>query len=443
MDAPENDHLSVQGHGGQNFLAGLLAACTRTDEFKNLAASLMQELLGSWAGKSRLKKIAAFPVKWITGRIFRVKKKDLQATPVKDFLDDADTSQIGAVITSAAGYLNRVHQENPLYLSEKFGPAMSAVIAATDFGEIKEMVTGSSEDFAELARVVNEDMWQYPAKVVLLLSLVPDLLNIILASLVHTIRPFNNIAPDLLCDVVVSLIHDMDRETIGKLVNELSELVRKVHTGSALIGEGGKYAFPAEVSDLMSGIIRSIDIPLLLKSRDMLGEIKRLIELSFIDILEDNPDYAADYFQSHFRSLTSLVRSWSIKADAFERLFTDEDVAREFASGMGELDAQDMADTINRLCLLFNNVRQHTPGTIKNFLTQHFASLEPSILSETAAWLIDDIVSSLKPLAPEIMPPVINGIAELIAPDGEASAEMKNAWANLRKSIKCMEEDHE
>ena len=443
MNAPENDHLSVQGHGRHNFLAGLLAACTRTDEFKKLAGALADEVLSSWAGKSWFKRILAFPVKRLAGTIFRIKKQDIPATPVKDYLADADASQIGAVISDAAGYLNRVHQENPLYLSEKFRPAMRAVIQATDFGEIKEMITASSEDFTALANMINEELWQYPAKVVLLVSLVPDVLNILLASLVETMRPFNKIAPDLLCDVVVSLLREIDRETAGNLVNELSELVRKVHTGSALIGEGGNYAFPAEVSDLMSGIIRSIDIPLLFRSRDMLGEISHLIRLSFIDILEDNPDYAADYFQSHFRSLTSLVRSWSIKADAFERLFTDEDVAREFARGMGELDAQDMADTVNRLCLLFNNVRQHTPGTIKNFLTQYFASLDPSIISETAAWLTDDVVSSLKPLAPEIMPPVINGIAELIAPDGEATEEMRNAWANVKKSIKLMEDNHE
>ena len=109
-----------------------------------------------------------------------------------------------------------------------------------DFGEIKETVDGSAENITALAGMINEEMWQYPAKMVCLLSLLPALGNIVSAPSVKTIGPINNLAPDLLTDVILSLVRDIDGKSIGMLVNELCELVRKIHTGSALIGDTGK-----------------------------------------------------------------------------------------------------------------------------------------------------------------------------------------------------------
>jgi hypothetical protein len=163
------------------------------------------------------------------------------------------------------------------------------------------------------------------------------------------------------------------------------------------------------------------------------------VRVSVIDVLEGNPEIAADFFQSHFRSLVSWVRAWSLKADTFERIFSGEDIAREFARGMSELDAQEMASAMSSICGLFNQVRELSPGTIKNFLSQFFSALDEQTVAVTARWFIDDVVQSMKPVAPEIMPPVISGIAELIAPDGEMSAEMKDACGRLRNVFNLVE----
>jgi hypothetical protein len=274
---------------------------------------------------------------------------------------------------------------------------------------------------------------------VCLLSLIPSLGNIMVRSLVKTTAPINKLAPDLLTDVIISLAKEIDGKNIGMLVNQLCELVRKVHTGSALLGEKGSHALPAGITRVTASVMDAVDIPLLLKAQAMLREIAGIVRASFIDILEAHPEYAVDFFQSHFRSLVALVRTWSLKADAFERLFTGDDIAREFARGMGELDAQEMASTAGRLCALFNQVRQMTPGTIRNFLSQFFNALDGSTTGETARWLVDDLVQSMMPLAPEILPPVINGIADLIAPEGEISPEMRDACVRLRNAFNGME----
>ena len=156
-------------------------------------------------------------------------------------------------------------------------------------------------------------------------------------------------------------------------------------------------------------------------------------------MLEKNPDLAKDLFRSQFRALVAIVRTWSRRADAFERLLSDADIAEEFSRGMGDLDAQEIAATIGRICAIFNSVRRMTPGTIRNFLSQLFSALDPVEAGETVRWFVEDVVDSIRPVAPDIMPPLINGIADLIAPDGEIAEEMRDACIRLKRTFESLE----
>ena len=122
------------------------------------------------------------------------------------------------------------------------------------------------------------------------------------------------------------------------------------------------------------------------------------------------------------------------------RLFSDEDIAREFAKGMGEIDAQEIANTINRLCGMLNRVRATTPGIIRNTLTQTINSVDANEVGETVRWFTDDVVESLKPVASEVLPPIIRGIADLLKP-GTAGvpAEIEEALDYLKSAINSKE----
>jgi len=131
-----------------------------------------------------------------------------------------------------------------------------------------------------------------------------------------------------------------------------------------------------------------------------------------------------------------VMRSWSHKADAFETLFTDDEIAEEFARGMREIDAQQLADTVSRLSALFNKVRKRTPGIIRTTLTQIMNSLDADEIGETARWLTNDVVRSIKPVAAEVLPPIIRGAAELLSPDQyDDPGELEDALALLRKTL--------
>jgi hypothetical protein len=171
-----------------------------------------------------------------------------------------------------------------------------------------------------------------------------------------------------------------------------------------------------------------------------LTEIKEMSLQSFIDMLEQSPELSREFFQSHFVSMIASIRKWSRKADAFERLFSDEDIAREFAKGMGLIDAQEVASTISRLCGILNRVRSASPGIIRNTLSQAINSVDANEVGETVRWFTEDVVESLKPVTSEVLPPLIRGIADLLRPDpAGTSKEIEEALAYLKSAINSKE----
>ena len=382
----------------------------KTSAVRKLVTSIVHAALKDWSGDSKLKMRMSANVEKIVDNVLSSKGKD-----EKKIADDLNYAEI-------------------------LRPGFRELIEHIDFGEIKEAMDCSQDDIAAVVRMANEEMWRYPAKVVCLLSLLPAAANMTVSVVKETLTPINTLAPDLLADVLLSLADDIDGKNIGMLINELGELVRKIYTGSALLGEPGKPQSANTLSRLTRETMSTIDINLLLKARTFMTEIKEISLQSFIDLLEQSPELSREFFQSHFVSMIASIRKWSRKADAFERLFSDEDIAREFAKGMGEIDAQDVANTISRLCGILNRVHSATPGIIRNTLSQAINSVDANEVGETVRWLTEDIVQSLKPVASEVLPPLIRGIADLLRPDPASGyREIVEALAYLKSAINIKE----
>lgn len=382
----------------------------KTPAARKIVMSIVHAALKDWSGDSKLKMRMSANVEKIFDEVLSTKDKT-----ENKIAGDLDYAEI-------------------------LRPGFREIIENIDFGELKEALDCSQDDIAAVVKMANEEMWQYPAKVVCLLSMLPSVANMTVSAVKETLTPINNLAPDLLGDVVLSLADEIDGKNIGLVINELCELVRKVHTGSALLGEPGKPQSANTLSHLMRDTMSTIDINLLLKARASLAEIKEMSLQNLIDLLEQSPELSREFFQSHFVSLIASIRKWSRKADAFERLFSDEDIAREFARGMSEIDAQEIAGTISRLCGMLNRVRANTPGIIRNTLSQTINSFDAVEVGETVQWFTEDVVESLRPVASEVLPPLIRGIADLLRPDpAGTSKEIEEALAYLKSAINSKE----
>jgi len=401
---------SVQPDTFTNMMGMVVWKVVKTPAVRKLVTSIVHAALKEWSGESKLKMRMSANVEKIVDKVLSSK---------------------GEAENKIAGDVD---------YAEILRPGFRELIEHIDFGEIKEAMDCSQDDIAAVVRMANEEMWRYPAKVVCLLSLLPAAANMTVSAVKETLTPINTLAPDLLADVALSLVDDIDGKNIGMLINELSELVRKIHTGSLLLGEPGKPQSANTLSRLTRETMSTIDINLLLKARTFMMEIKEMSQQSFIDLLEQSPELSREFFQSHFVSMIASSRKWSRKADAFERLFSDEDIAREFAKGMGKIDAQEVADTISRLCGIMNRVRAVTPGVIRNTLSQAINSVDANEVGETVRWFTEDVVESIKPVASEVLPPLIRGIADLLRPDSAGvSVEIEEALAYLKSAINSKE----
>ena len=320
--------------------------------------------------------------------------------------------------------------------AESLRPIVRDLIENIDFGEIKDATNFHRENIGDAVMMINEEFWRYPAKVICLLSMLPDIVNMTVSVAKESLVPVNKLAPDLLADVIFSMVDDIDGKNIGLLINELSEIVRKLHTGSSLLGEPSNPQLPNVLNRLTSEAMSTVDINLLLKSRKLLAEIREVSLKAFISQLEQSPELSREYFQDQFLSIVAFIKNWSRKADAFERLFSEEEIAREFAIGMGEIDAQEVASTISMLCGIVNRVRAVTPGVIRNTLSQAINAINANEAGETVRWFTEDVVQSLNPVASEVLPPIIRGIADLLRPDPiNGSKEIQEALAYLKSAI--------
>jgi len=400
----------VQPDANANVMGEMIWKVVKTPAARNLVMSVVHAALKDWSGDSKFREHMSANVEKIIDNVLSRSDQD----------ESRNTDDVS--------------------YAESLRPAVRQLIEHIDFGEIKEAADFHRDNIEAVMKMANEELWRYPAKVICLLSLLPAAVNMSLSATRETLIPINRLAPDLLADVVFSLVDDIDGKNIGMLINELSELVRKIHTGSTLLGEPGKPQLPNALNRLTSEAMSTVDINLLLKSRKLLAEIKEVSLKAFIDQLEQSPELSREFFQDHFLSIVAFIRNWSRKADAFERLFSEEDIAREFARGMGEIDAQEVANTISMLCGIVNRVRVVTPGVIRNTLSQAINAVDADEAGETVRWLSEDIVESLKPVASEVLPPVIRGIADLLRPDPDnGSGEIQEALAYFKNAINVKE----
>lgn len=396
----------VQTDPTAKVLGEIVWRVAKTPPAKSLVMSVVRAALKDWSGDSRFREHLSANVEKTIDKVLSMKQ-------------DKDSKIAGEVS-----------------YAESLRPIVRNLIEHIDFGEVKEAADFHQENIAAAVMMINEELWRYPAKVICLLSLIPAAANMTVSVARESLAPINKLAPDLLADVVFSLVDDIDGKNIGRLINELGELVRKIHTGSTLLGEPGKPQLPNTLNRLTLEAMSTVDINLLLKSRKLLAEIKEVSLKAFIDQLEQSPELSREFFQDHFLSIVAVIRNWSRKADAFERLFTEEEIAREFAKGMGEIDAQEVAGTISMLCGIVNRVRAVTPGVIRNTLSQTINAVDAEEAGETVRWLTEDVVESLKPVASEVLPPIIRGIADLLKTDSaDGSGEIREALAYLKSAI--------
>jgi hypothetical protein len=484
---PSVARRTVAQRNGAKDATPLVRALLETAEVRQAVSAALPQVLEAWAGESKLRGIVARPVARALGQGFAQSRNGRGETSVQgvlrnpeharqvavelpalinraidavasvsegvsaltpeekvrlvgEVLDRLDPALAGTLLTSLAATLNDAYLADPKGLAERLRPGFRAWIANVDFGELKCTADNLAEHSDALAGMVNEEMWRYPAKVVCLLAMLPAAANAALRTAARTAEPMNQMAPDLLADVVLSLVREIKGEEIGRVVNEACELVRKLHTGSVLIGDNGKPQLPADLSALLGDVLRSLDAELLLKARSLLADTGDSVNALLLEALEQQPDLARELIARPLRRCSGGLRRLARQTDSVERALAEDELAAVVNRGLGEIDAQELADTLNRLLAIANRLRAQSPNLLRDLLAQTIGSLDERELGDAASWVVDDVVSALEPVACEIVPHVVRGIVRLITPASDGSGdELRSALTALRDAFSAKE----
>ncbi|MDT8285218.1 MAG: hypothetical protein RQ767_06795, partial [Thermovirgaceae bacterium] len=315
------------------FLSMMIKELSSTAEFRAVATGLSRRLLTDWSAQDPFNRLVAGRIeKWIIKGLATLaeqnkeapehwKDPEMAAAIAKDIpllinailgtavhlsegrqhlppecrreifhdtLRGIDTGLLGRWLSLQMQNVSDLTVD-PKGFAEALEHPIRNLIASLDFGEIKEALEGSEEAIVTSIRMVNTTIWDYPAKFICLVSLLPTIVNVGLRSARETIAPLHDQAPDVLADVVFSLLRSLNGKAAGELVNGLAEVIRQTHTGSALIGDQGLPQFGADLRILLEDFASALNSEVIVKARTALAEDMETIRNTWTETMAKRP----------------------------------------------------------------------------------------------------------------------------------------------------------
>ncbi len=353
---------------------------------------------------------------------------------VAGVLTNLDWGSMARIATLALRVINQIHDANPTFLAQRMAPGIKALVANLDFGEMEEAAIKARPEAEALADAFNDALWEYPAKFVCLGGLLPAFTNTLAGSVTRMISRANTMSPELITEVLLSLLKDVDGKAVGQLVNQFTELARKIHTGSALLGPPGLPEFTATLTQKLMEIGVEIDPNLLWKARQAMAEVAEARVKARTELLRARPDLLKARLAEQHKVRNAFIRARRVNVSLLDEL-DDPDLAEAVAEGAVKIDAQEVAETVNLWCAVLNRAREQRPDFVANMLFHFANSSDTGEIQRTVKWLADDLARALRPLARAVLPAVISTVAGWLSrEDDESAGEVADclaAWRNL------------
>ncbi len=467
-------------------LSSVLNSVLGTREIRQLLITIVPEFLDAWSGNSRIKKVVSGMAGYVVdkqlsrsddlfeynelGALFTdetfVKNfaallpglldtlrdalsesvKTLDAASLgtqKELLDTlfsgSSESSTGELVTSAARILCKIHEIDPKFFAVTLEPAVQKWIASVDFAEIKEAVDGSGEDVLAFVEMVNSVIWQYPSKVIGIFSLLPSAANVIAGALNISVEKLNAVPPDLLTDIITSLLEEIDPEQVGEATTQISEIIRKLHVGSALLGEPGAPQLENALALKIQEIISHVDPIIAWKGRVALARLKASIDDGLTDAVAGDPKLLK-------LSMTNGPELSNVRKQSLNKWLSvlenqdDEAFENLLNVKLSAVDTQESAEGINSVIRIINRLWEQNPGICKEFVRQFINGIDDAELAFTASSLLDEIGEELKPVARSFVPGLVQWGCEVLAPRDDEYEEQAQQAREALKSLLIPEE---
>ena len=334
------------------------------------------------------------------------------------------------LLTAVSRTLTEIHREDAAFLARTLEPCFRRWVEGLDFGEVKEAMDSSEESLSALVSMANTVLWEYPAKVITILSLLPPVLNMTLEALANTVNRFNEKgSPDLVADVILSLLRETRADILAAVINETAEMIRRFHTGSALIGEPGAPQLPNDLFALFNDTLDQVDGATLWKARTALAEIRQAAGGAMTDALVDHPDLMTAGLTNNSEIRNTRIRAVNHRLSALDNL--DPDTLHEaLGQTLSGLDVQEAAEAVNNTAFLTNRFLEAIPEAITEKTAAFAEAVDPHEISDLLEQIGERAGEAVKPLARAVVPHLIRGVLAALEPDddefGPTAAEARD-----------------
>ena len=367
---------------------------------------------------------------------------DTKKILIETIIGDLSSGRSAELLTRCSRIINDIHRDEPGFLSRVLAPEFENWLKKMDFGELKELLESALPGVSSLVGMINETLWNYPGKVISIVSLIPSLTNMLIDALAQTACAFNNKGtPDMVADVLLTVLKETDTGAVGRLINELAEQIRQLHVGSALIGEPGAPQLPNDLAVLFDAVIQSVDGDVLLKARTALAELKSQAHCALTDVMIDHPDLLAGSLAATSEVHNARIKTVSHRLTALEGLEPSGTIDDALCRLLTNLDVQEGANIINAATLLTLRLLESRPEDVNDRVKSLVDALDVYGLAELSQKTGEVIGRALRPLARSVIPHLARGVLATLAADDDefedAAEEARHLLADFLQDGKA------
>lgn len=357
---------------------------------------------------------------------------------IKAMLHGIDMVQLGKLTTAGLQGLRAILDEKPGFLVELVQTPLETFFQNSDFAEIKDLLDASEGPLVAMVAKVVEILWEYPSKVLMLAASAVRAVNIAVKALQEVVGSLNPIAPELLTELLFALMRDIEGAPIGAMMNSLNEVIRQLHMGSVFYMEGGESLTTRDMRRVLREAYAAMDPVLKRKAQVAMAEEKEFMAQAGAEVLSEHPEFAYELIGAYAKLKNPAIRTWRKKMDMLEELPRTE-VLQAISDGMAGLDSQELGDALSAVLRLANAIHAHDPERLRNLCASVVTCLDLDELRVCSEWMLQDGLTTLKPVTDAVVPSLIKGVAALLAPQ-DATPEHGEALAALR-SVLFMEQE--
>ncbi|MFA6012911.1 MAG: hypothetical protein WC799_23185 [Desulfobacteraceae bacterium] len=346
------------------------------------------------------------------------------------------------IFPSIVRTIEEVYKGDPTFFSSLTTPLVERWIAQTDFGELKSLFDASKADIEALCCGAVNILFDYPAKLVAALSVVPDGANLALSVVDQLLGHFNDMPPDVFTDLLLGMAKQLDAKALGRIFKRLNEVVRQLHTGSTLIGEMDAPQFTSDLKEKIRDFMVEIDPALTIKARNALIDGRETVINVLIESAEERPELLNLWLGQLTAKRNSDIRLFKRKVQVLETL-PEEDAVAAISSGISSWNAYDLAETVNAIGRMMNRLHAVNPGVIESLVTEFVNTLDRYELEESMDWVCRDLGKAIRPVFRMTAPFVVRELCGFFEPgeDDDGYDETMDQTRQRLRSLLFPKED--